>query len=95
MVGIGCHSRPRPEETRHAILPVKSRRAIIMNSINSKGHQTPGLNLAENSTCRLFPWAPGKDLGLYASWTRGRNHQESDRDVWIRERISPSTTPWS
>ena len=25
-----------------------------------------------------------KGLGLYGSWARGTNHQESDLDLWIR-----------
>lgn len=27
---------------------------------------------------------PVRGLGLYGSWARGTNHQESDLDVWIR-----------
>lgn len=31
-----------------------------------------------------------KGLGLYGSWARGTNHQESDLDVWIRaDRLPP------
>lgn len=31
-----------------------------------------------------------KGLGLYGSWARGTNYQESDLDVWIRADSLPS-----
>jgi len=31
-----------------------------------------------------------KGLGLYGSWARGTNHQESDLDVWIKADSLPS-----
>ncbi len=31
-----------------------------------------------------------KGLGLYGSWARGTNRQDSDLDVWIRAEVQPS-----
>jgi len=31
-----------------------------------------------------------RDMGLYGSWARGTNHQESDLDVWIRADSLPT-----
>jgi predicted nucleotidyltransferase len=51
--------------------------ALILGPSNSR------LNLERIDLSALFLGSV-KGLGLYGSWARGTNHQESDLDVWIK-----------
>ena len=45
------------------------------------------LEIIDLSTLSL---GSARGLGLYGSWARGMNHQESDLDVWIRADSLPA-----
>lgn len=47
------------------------------------------LNL-ERINLTALSLVPARGLGLYGSWARGTNNQESDLDVWIKADSAPS-----
>jgi len=66
----------------HGLLQKEGRTYSPHDSANSRAVKLL-LNL-ERIDLSALSLGSARGLGLYGSWARGTNHQESDLDVWIR-----------
>jgi predicted nucleotidyltransferase len=66
----------------HGLLQKEGREYSPLDGAHSRAIKLL-LNL-ERIDLSALSLGPVRGLGLYGSWARGTNHQESDLDVWIR-----------
>ena len=66
----------------HGLLQKEGRKYSPRDSAHSRAIKLL-LNLEKMDLSALIPDSV-KDLGIYGSWARGTNHQDSDLDVWIK-----------
>lgn len=66
----------------HGLLQKEGRRYSPLDGAHSRAIKLL-LNL-EKIDLSALSLGSAKGLGLYGSWARGTNHQDSDLDVWLR-----------
>jgi len=66
----------------HGLLQKEGRRSSPLDGAYSRAVKLL-LNL-ERFDLSALSFGSAKGLGLYGSWAKGTNHQDSDLDVWIR-----------
>jgi len=71
----------------HGLLQKEGRKYSPLDGAHSRAIKLL-LNL-ERIDLSALSLGSAKGLGLYGSWARGTNHQDSDMDVWIRVDILP------